>query len=230
VPRRKQEILEAALAIADERGLAAVTMRAVAERVGVSPMALYGHVNGKDGLLDDMVGQLLGGITLPPRDQPWQSRLMALAGEARQLVRRHPGASALLFARPTVTPDAVRVVDAIYLALLDAGVPPEDIPRVERLVSTFVLGYAVSEASGRFAADTVDSRVSRAHGTEDQLSGHAQLVRWLTQPVDWDAEFEADLAALATLVAGLARPASEVSAPPGDPGIRAPGLVRGGHP
>ena len=59
---RREEILDAALELADERGLAAVSMRAVADRVGVTPMALYPHVGSKAALLDGMVGRLLGGM------------------------------------------------------------------------------------------------------------------------------------------------------------------------
>src|SRR5260370_2913188 len=56
---RRQAILDAAVALADERGLDAVSMRAVAERVGVTPMALYPHVGSKAELLDGMIGELL---------------------------------------------------------------------------------------------------------------------------------------------------------------------------
>lgn len=197
---RRQEILDAALAIADERGLAAVTMRAIAERVGVTPMALYPHVGDKEGLLDAMIGHLLGSLEVPGSDGDWQHRLGSLARAMRDLTKRHPGATPLLFARPSVAPDAVRVVDVIYRALLDAGVPPADVPRIERLTSTVVLGYAVSEASGRFGDGTKNLRSRRGQLPEGDLPGHHALATWLDQPVDWDAEFEADLADLTRLI------------------------------
>jgi AcrR family transcriptional regulator len=199
--------LDAALAIADEQGLAAVTMRAVARRVGLTPMALYGHIEDKEGLLDSMLGQLLSEISLPGTAGTWQERLTLLANETRGLARRHPGAVALVFARPSVAPDAVRVVDAIYLALLEAGVAPSDVPRVERLVSTLVLGYATSEANGRFSAGTLNPRGRRAQLPEGELPGHALLRPWLDEHVDWDAEFSQDLADMMTLIESLARSA-----------------------
>src|SRR5260370_21795275 len=72
---RRQAILDAAVALADERGLDAVSMRAVAERVGVTPMALYPHVGSKAELLDGMIGELLvqlssAGATEQPRGPP----------------------------------------------------------------------------------------------------------------------------------------------------------------
>jgi AcrR family transcriptional regulator len=207
---RRQDILDAALAIADERGLEAVTMRAVAERVGVTSMALYPHIGDKDGLLDAMLGQLLGSLPLPDPGADWQVRLRDLARAVRALAKQHPGATTLLFSRPTVTPDAVRVVDAIYAMLLDAGVPPREIPRVERLISTAILGYAVSEVSGRFGAGSLDPGARRVQLPQGELPGHHALAEWLDRQVDWDAEFEADLVdlnRLITLYANESRPA-----------------------
>lgn len=197
---RRAEILDAALAIADERGLDAVTMRAVAQWVGVTPMALYPHVRDKAGLLDGMVDRLLGGLPLPDPGQDWQDRLRGTATAMRRLAARHPGAIGLLFVRPAVTPDATRLVDALYQALLDAGVPAEQVPRVERLVSTAVLGFVVSEVSGRFAPDNDVRRARRGQLPEGDLTGHHAIARWLERPVDWTAEFEADLADLAALL------------------------------
>lgn len=96
---RREEILDAALAIADEHGIGKVSMRALAERVGVTPMALYRHVSDKAELLDGMVGRLLAGL-LPPdagKGQAWHERLTALGYAVRAMARRHPWAAGLLF-------------------------------------------------------------------------------------------------------------------------------------
>ncbi len=205
---RRQEILDAALALADAKGLGAVSMRAVAERTGVTPMALYPHVGSKAALLDGMLGRLLDGM-LPPDapagDSPdWRQRLRTIAYYARGLALRHPWAAALIFSRPSVAPDAVRVVDQIYAALIDAGVPDAEVPRVERLVSTFVIGYAASETGGRFSTGTLNPRGRRGQLAADELPAHYALARWLDIPVDWDAEFDADLDDLARLIETIA--------------------------
>ncbi|HEY7145935.1 MAG TPA: TetR/AcrR family transcriptional regulator [Streptosporangiaceae bacterium] len=208
---RREEILDAALALADERGLDAVSMRAVAGRTGVTPMALYPHVGSKTALLDGMVGRLLSGLAPPDAaaGPGWRQRLRALAHAARDLARRHPWAAALLFSRPAVTPDAAGLVDQIYLALLEAGVPAAQVPRLERLVSTTILGFAASEAGGRFGA-APQPRAQRGDWPGHELPGHQRLASYLELPVDWDAEFEADLADLTSLVeaaaAGSAQP------------------------
>jgi AcrR family transcriptional regulator len=201
-PDRRREILDAALAIADEQGLDAITMRAVAARVGVTAMALYPHVRSKEDLLDGLVGRLLSELSLPDPAKPWPDRLREIARSARETARRHPAVMPLLFARPAVTPDAVRVVEAIYQALLDAGVPDREVARVERLVSTFVLGYAISETSGRFAIG--DPRERRALLESVDLPAHRRLVAKLEAAVSWEAEFEAALDDLARLIGNIA--------------------------
>ncbi|MFE9310267.1 TetR/AcrR family transcriptional regulator C-terminal domain-containing protein [Streptomyces sp. NPDC006706] len=121
------------------------------------------------------------------------------------MTQRHPWAVHLLFSRPAVTPDAVRAVDTIYTALIEAGVPEPEVPRLERLISTFVIGFAASEASGRFAPGTPDPRSRRGRLPDSELPGHSKLGPWLDLPVDLTAEFEADLDDIRRLVEAAAR-------------------------
>jgi AcrR family transcriptional regulator len=213
---RRDEILDAAMVLADERGLDAVSMRAVAERVGVTPMALYPHVGSKAALLDGMVGRLLARVG--PAGGPgssWRDQLAAFARGARSIATAHPWAAGLLFARPAVEPDSVRAVDAIYTALLAAGVAEPDVPRLERMLSTFVLGYAASEAGGRFGPGRLDPRGRRGQLPDGALPGHARLAEVLDRPVDWAAEFEADLADLELLVEAAVRRSQGAVCDPG---------------
>jgi AcrR family transcriptional regulator len=211
---RRQEILAAALDIADESGLEAVSMRAVAQRIGVTAMALYPHVSSKDDLLDGLVGRLLAELPPPDPAAGWAERLGQIAAAARGLARRHAAAMPLIFSRPAVTEDAVRVVDVIYQALLDAGVPPREVPRMERLVTTFVLGYAVSEAGGRFGTGTLNPRGRRARLPGEDIPAHQELAHWLDEPVDWDAEFAVDVADLAGLIRSVAATAEDPACRP----------------
>jgi len=214
VADRRQEILDAALALADERGLDAVSMRAVASRIGVTPMALYPHVGNKEALLDGLVDRLIGDMVTAGTGYlgtglagpAWEGVLRGAAYGARSVARAHPTVVALLFARPAVTDTAVAGVDLIYQALLDAGVPPARVPRLERLFTTFVLGFAISEVSGRFAtgSGTGEPRQSRGRRQPDLAPAHATLARHLAAAPDWDAEFQADLADLIVLIRAAA--------------------------
>ncbi|MEU8004541.1 TetR/AcrR family transcriptional regulator [Catellatospora sp. NPDC049111] len=214
VEARRREILTAALALADERGLDALSMRAVAARVGVTPMALYPYVGNKDALLDGLVDLLLAEL-LPAAATPgaWDVRLRAIAHAGRALAHRHPAVYPLLLSRPAITPDAVRLVDALYGALLAAGVPPAQVPRLERLVSTYVLGYAVGEITGRFApADP--RRHARAQAAGGAAPSHQELSGVLAQPPDWDAEFAAGLDDLLRVILNHASTAVTAAAAP----------------
>jgi AcrR family transcriptional regulator len=144
--------LTASLALADELGLTAVTMQAVADRLGVTPMALYRHVANKADLLDGVVERILLEVPLPDPADPWPERLGALARGTRQAALRHPQVFPLLLQRAAATPGARRTRDVVYAALREAGLAEADVVQLERLLATAVLGFAASEAGGRFAA------------------------------------------------------------------------------
>ena len=147
-------MLATALALADKHGLDGLTMGAVAGRLGVTPMALYRHVANKADLLDGVVELLLTEFPPPPPRLPWSERLSTLAGNIRASARRHPSVFPLLLQRPATTAEARRTREGVYEALGDAGVPADRVAQVERLVSTAILGFAVSEVGGRFRNHT----------------------------------------------------------------------------
>lgn len=152
-PRRidRGAVLDASLALADDAGLASVTMQGVAARLGVTPMALYHHVAGKADLLDGIVERLLAELPPPAPALAWDARLVALGGALREVARRHPAAFPLLLQRPAVTAGARSVRAQVYGVLREAGVARAQVVRVERMISTLAIGYAAGEATGRFS-------------------------------------------------------------------------------
>lgn len=206
---KREEILAAAEAVADERGVEGLSMRAVAQRVGVTPMALYPHVGDKAGLLDALVGRALARLyeaapLLSDASADWRERLRVFAHTARALALGRPWVAALLFSRPAVTPEALRTVDLLCAALLDAGAPPAEVPRLERLFSTFVVGWIASESGGRFGPGGLDPRVRRGQPPEGALPGHAAVAAHPDGPVDWEAEFAANVRDLQAVVEAAA--------------------------
>jgi AcrR family transcriptional regulator len=146
----RDQILTAALELADHDGLDALTMGGVAERLSVSPMALYRHVGNKAELMDGLVERLLNEFPSPPSDRPWSERLSTLAANIRSSAHRHPTVFPLLLQLPTSTPQAQDTRDGVRGALREAGVAEDRVAQVERLVSTAILGFTVSEVAGRF--------------------------------------------------------------------------------
>lgn len=146
---KRRQILDQALALVDERGLAAMSMRAVAERVGLTSMALYPYVGGKDALLDglvDLLHQELGSNVGGEGD--WRRRLRALGRAVRQVAYAHPGAFPLLLNRSAAGASASWLTAALRAILHDADVPAERIPRLARMICAFLLGFATGEVTG----------------------------------------------------------------------------------
>jgi AcrR family transcriptional regulator len=163
VDDKRRLILDQALALVDERGLAAMSMRAVAERVGLTSMALYPYVGGKDAMLDGLVDLLhleLGAACAAGPELTaaqvagiaWPERLRALGRAVRGLAQAHPGAFPLLLNRPAAGASASWLTAALVGVLHDAGVPAAEAPRLARMVCAFLLGYATGEVTGGLPA------------------------------------------------------------------------------
>lgn len=155
-PRRidRDAVLAASLAVADDVGVDRITMQAVAKRLGVTPMALYRHVKDKADLLDGVVERLLEEIPVPDPDLAPEEQLAVMGQGVRAVARRHPSVFPLLLQLPATTPVARRSRDRIVELLGELGVGDDDVRQAERLVSTIILGFAASEAAGRFGRHT----------------------------------------------------------------------------
>ena len=82
--------------------------------------------------------------------------MRVIATELPEVLLIEPDVFLMLLRRPATTPASLRARERVYAALAEAGVPEDLVPRVERLVSTFMLGFAASEAGGRFAQHSRD--------------------------------------------------------------------------
>jgi len=93
------------------------------------------------------------------------------------------------------------------------------------MLSTFVIGHLASEAGGRFGAGTLDPRGRRGQLPGGDLPGHRALAEWLDGPVDWEAEYRADLDDLRRMIAGMAE---QAAGPAEGPEWRGGGRLRPG--
>ncbi len=150
----RDAILDAGLSIADAVGVDRLTMQAVADRLGVTPMSLYRYVADKADLLDGIVERLIDEARPPDPSSPPQEQLTAIGREIRRVARRHPTVFPLLLQRPATTPISRRARDRVVELLEEMGIPSPDAARGERVISTLVLGFAASEAAGRFGRHT----------------------------------------------------------------------------
>src|SRR6188508_705567 len=95
----RDQVLDAALEIADEGGLAAVTMANVGARLGVEAMSLYRHIGNKEEMLDGLVDRVFGEIEVPADATDWRDALRRQAISANAVLRRHPWAIGLMESR-----------------------------------------------------------------------------------------------------------------------------------
>jgi len=106
-------VLRAAVALADELGIAGVSMRRLAQQLGVVPMALYKHVADKDELLDGMVDVVIAEFDAPDPAQEWKDGVRQRVLSARRAVLRHPWARQAIESRTRRTPAVLGYMDSV---------------------------------------------------------------------------------------------------------------------
>ena len=94
-PLSRERVLRAAVAVADAGGISGLTIRSLAQEVGVKPMSVYHHVANKDAILDGIVDIVFSEIELPSPEGEWQAEIRKRASSARQVLTRHPWAIGL---------------------------------------------------------------------------------------------------------------------------------------
>lgn len=169
-PRRKgparsvsvAQVVDAALGLADDEGLAAVTMRAVAERVGVSAMSVYTYVPGKPELLDLMVDASCARMARTPwAGEPWRDRLLAVAKSNRSLLTAHPWLTEVAaLSRPPLGPGVMAKYEHELAAFDGTGLSDVDTDAA----LTYLLGFVQSHCRSAHdaARATTDSAMSDA--------------------------------------------------------------------
>jgi AcrR family transcriptional regulator len=155
VPLDRERIVAAAIALADEGGLEAVSLRKVAARLHAGPMRLYGYIATKDELLDLMVDQVHAEMLPAERSGDWREALRILAHRTRQAALRHAWLADLLGGRPTLGPNGLAVTEA-KLAALDGLADIDTTLRAVETVSAYV--------TGAIRREIADLRAERATG------------------------------------------------------------------
>jgi AcrR family transcriptional regulator len=127
IPLTRDRVLDAAVALADVRGVESVTMRRLAQALGVEAMSLYHHVANKDAVIDGMVevvvdeiNEAVSAVDSPSPVDDWKGTMRSRILTARSVLLRHPWAPGLLETRTTMSPGIVRYFESV-LAVFRAG-------------------------------------------------------------------------------------------------------------
>jgi len=141
-------VIEAALALADESGLQSVSLRRVAQRLDVTPMALYRHVGGKEGLLDAMAESMYAKLVLPSPGPDWWESLADMARSTREVLLARPWAVPL-FGRPLAGTHGHALDDALRDALLSAGFSAAEAGELHDQLAGMVFALITPELAGK---------------------------------------------------------------------------------
>ena len=169
-PLSRERVLRAATVLADRVGVGSLSMRKLAQELGVEAMSLYHHVANKDDLLDGMVDLVFGEIELPSGDAGWKAAMRRRAISAREALRRHPWATGLMESRSTPGAANLRHHDAVLGILRGAGFSVELAAHAYSLLDSYIYGFALQEASLPFGtaeeAAAVAEDILRQHPAE----------------------------------------------------------------
>lgn len=150
-PRRerltRERVLRAALDVADERGIDALSMRELGRHLGVDAMSLYNHVDNKDDLLNGIVDLVVGEIDLPSDSADWAAAMRTRAGSARTAFARHPWASQLMDSRTSSGPERLRYFDWVIGTLRQAGFSVDVALHAYSALDSYIYGFARQQAN-----------------------------------------------------------------------------------
>jgi AcrR family transcriptional regulator len=145
VPLSRERVLGGAIAVADAGGLGALTIRSLAQELGVKPMSVYHYVANKDEILDAIVDLVFAEIELPVAGGEWRAEMSRRASSARQGLRRHPWATVLMQSRINPGPSTLQHHNAVIGTLRAAGFSVEQTAHAFALIDSYVYGFALSE-------------------------------------------------------------------------------------
>jgi AcrR family transcriptional regulator len=150
-PRRvhlsRDRVLGAAVTLADHAGIGSLTMRKLAQELGVVPMALYRHVANKEELLDGMVDLVFGEVEFPSSGADWKTAMRQRAISMRQALSRHRWAIGLMESRTNPGPANLGHHNAVMKCLREAGLSFRMTVHAYNALDSYTYGFALQEAN-----------------------------------------------------------------------------------
>jgi len=197
-PLRRSQVLRAAIALADQSGIRAVSMRKLGQVLGVEAMSLYNHVANKSDLLDGMIDIVFSEIGLPAGDTGWKPAMRQRAISAREVLGRHRWAIGLMESRRSPGPATLRHHDAVLGCLRRAGFSVEMTAHAYSLLDSYIYGFALQEASLPFDTPEKTTQVAQEIFGQFPAGAYPHLTELTTQHVlqpgyHYGGEFEIGL-------------------------------------
>ncbi len=203
----RERVLVAAMAQADAGGLDELTMRKLAEMLGVAPMALYRHVANKDDLVDAMIDAVFAEIPLPLADGNWGRAMRERAISVRDALTRHRWAIGRMESRANPGPANLRHHDAVLGSLRAGGFDIAQAAHAYSVLDSYVYGFALTKMNLPFQSQEEIGDVAQGMLAPFPEGEYPNLMEILTEHVmrpgyDYGDEFETGLD---LILDGLAR-------------------------
>ncbi|MEO7296477.1 MAG: TetR/AcrR family transcriptional regulator C-terminal domain-containing protein [Candidatus Limnocylindria bacterium] len=142
-PLSRERVLEAAMGLADESGITSLTMRRLAQELGVEAMTLYYYVSNKDEMLNGMVDIVVGEIELPSPGADWKADLRRTAISAHAVLTRHPWAAALVLSSAGVSDARLRYMNAILGCFRLSGFSADTTDHAYHALESHIIGFTL---------------------------------------------------------------------------------------
>jgi len=152
VPLTKDLVLRAAIALVDQDGIEALSMRKLGQALGVEAMSLYNHVANKDDILDGIADQVLTQIALPAAEADWEAAIWRCATSAHAALAAHPWACTLVMSVPRPLPARLRYMDSVLRCLREAGFSAAAAYHGYHALDSHILGFTLWEAGHAIAS------------------------------------------------------------------------------
>jgi AcrR family transcriptional regulator len=192
-PLTRDRIVEAAVALLDDEGIERLTMRRLAERLGVVAPSLYWHVDTKDDVIDLAVDAIFGEV--PPgvgSAVEWRDDVIAVLAAWRAAMLRHPWATAVpARQRPTLGPNFLDWMEALQSTLARAGFSGADRSAATWVLYNHVMGSAASEAALRISDE--ERRVGQQQLQADRDRYPTLAAGGYLYDDDWDTSYAVGL-------------------------------------
>ena len=152
----RERLVGEALALLDAAGFDGLTMRRLAERLGVQAASLYNHVRDKHELLALLADAICAEVREPNPRRPWREQLEAVAWDYRRVLLAHRDAARVLVATPPVGPRRVRLIEETLAMLRAAGFGDEETADAASVFNTYVVGFVLDETQALPGGDLTD--------------------------------------------------------------------------
>jgi AcrR family transcriptional regulator len=153
-PLSKERLLQTAIALADQGGIEALTMRKLAQKLGVEAMSLYHYVAKKDDIYDGIVDLVISEIAVPPSEAGWKPAIREIAISAHDVLLRHPWACSLMWTT-SISPARLRYMESILGTLRESGFSADLTHHAYHALDSHITGFTLWQSNIPFKAEDI---------------------------------------------------------------------------